>query len=109
MKFKEIENYIYYDRPLLSKSKGDDGNLYLELLVEEDAEKEVWLCSRVSEVEIEQFEAGAVDLRSLYAAPGDRAIFAVSYFSKKEPQTEATVASLIPEKWLPEAGFQLIK
>lgn len=107
MKFKEIENYIYYDRPLLSKCKGDDGNLYLELLVEEDEEKEVWLYSRVSEGEIEQLEDGAVDLRSLYEIPPNRAIFAVTYFDQKDPQTEATVASLIQDKWLPKSGLKL--
>ena len=107
MKFKEIENYIYYDRPLLSKCKGEDGSPYLELLVEEDEEKEVWLYSRVSKAEIEQLEDGVIDLRSLYEAPGERVIFAVTYFDQKDPQTEATVASLIPEKWLPKSGLKL--
>lgn len=100
-----IDVYEYYDGPRLFSCRNRSGQLFLALSVEENHDESVWLYVAVSDERLRQIESGAMDLRTAFAAPEDRAAYWAYHNAEAESwRVEWKGAADLRDEVLPLAG-----
>ena len=96
-----------YDGPQLFEARGDDGDQYLALLVDSEEGGDRYLVVRVSSEILNQFRAGAIELRSLLALAGKEQWYLANSTNLDEPLALELQNPPVAEHFLPDEGFVL--
>ena len=96
-----------YDGPQLFEARGDDGSQYLSLLVGSEERENRYLVVRVGPGMLDQFRAGAIELRSLLALAGKEQWYLAYSSNLDEPLVLEVQSPPIAERYLPDEGFIL--
>ena len=89
----------YYDLPLLFTGEDKQGKPYLCMLVDDDADELKYLCVHVTELLLESFMRGKVDLHDIYTRPNIKYYLCGDQFVITPHEEE------VPEDWLPGTGY----
>ena len=96
-----------YDGPQLFEAHDDDGGQYLALLVDSEEEQDRYLVVQVDPERLQQFRAGALELRPLIAEASRHQWYLATATNLDEPQTIERQRMPIEERFLPDEGFTL--
>ncbi|MCU0426786.1 MAG: hypothetical protein MUF71_14295 [Candidatus Kapabacteria bacterium] len=100
---KITRTLIYYDTPQLFLAQDKVGTLYLCLLVDDSK----YLVVSISKNRLFDFEAGKIDLRSLFELPEANVWFTTNEYTNSFIVVQFADFEIVPEEYLPEQGFFL--
>jgi len=74
-----VEEFEYYDRPVLYSAKTATGQLYLFVwaAVDNEKQKEIWLMVPISPQRLEGVQTGEVSLHDTFKSPADQWLWLV--------------------------------
>lgn len=96
-----------YDGPQLFEAHDDDGGQYLALLVDSEEEQNRYQVVQVDPESLQQFCAGALELRSLIAEASRNQWYLATTTNLDEPLAIERQRMPIEEHFLPDEGFTL--
>ena len=96
-----------YDGPQLFEAQGDDGALFLGLMIGHAEDRDRYVVVEVTSEKLERLKAGTLDLKALIAAVGNERWYMVESSDLTSPLLLELMSGPVPPEHLPEEGFQL--
>lgn len=104
-----IEVYQFYDKPVLFSCKNESGLIFIMLWIDSLNFGEVWLCTRISPLRLDNLLEGKLEIRDIFTHPEDRFLYKakVPYKEGLSTTLEKLNPTELSDEYLPESG-QLI-
>lgn len=102
-KLRRIADLIYFDGPLLSHFKNEDGDSYLYYWCDVDENYNRWLIFRVAEEELKQYLLGKISLREIILDPVDGFVYSADIDNDLQYHNVYIIQPAdLPETYFPE-------
>ncbi len=103
-----IEEYAYFNRPLLFSCRNSAGQIFFALWIKETEDFELYLCVPMSQQRFEEVDTGAIDIRDAFLKSESGFVYEVKILRENSPDDISTIPSeKINARWLPPAGESL--
>lgn len=103
-----IEEYDYFNRPLLFSCRNSAGQIFFAIWVKETKDFELYLCVPMSQQRFEYVDKGTIDIRDAFLKSESGFVYEVKILRENSPDVISTIpCEKINEKWLPPVGESL--
>lgn len=100
-----LEEYVYYNQPILFSCRDSSGQIYLGFWLEETAAGESWLYLPMSSQRLQEVRTGTIELRDAFLKSEAGWVLKVTTFSDNSADVvEPIDCKKLDECWLPASG-----
>ena len=100
-----VEEYVYYNQPILFACKNYHGQVFLGFWLEETEVGDSWLYVPMSEERLGALKNGKIDWRDAFLHSETGFVFQVKTFGDRTPDLiESIPNEAVDEQWLPSPG-----
>lgn len=108
-KLEEVEVYEFYDRPCLFSCKNTIGIYYLAVLVNDNADVDVWLYSPMSRDRFNQVRSGIIDMKEAFTQAQGDSVYRLTERRNSSIEVESILCVLLSDSILPKTDERIMQ